>query len=59
MDGSPISSQVEAFDEKLKIFREKTGTKKTLFKTLITTYGLKENAYFSAIDQVITLKNSF
>jgi hypothetical protein len=52
-------SQVEAFDEKLKIFREKTGTKKTLFKTLITTYGLKENSYFSAIDQVITLKDLF
>lgn len=52
-------SQVDVFDEKLKIFREKTGTKKTLFKTLITTYGLKENAYSSSIDQVITLKELF
>lgn len=50
---------VETFDEKLKTFREKTGTKKTLFKTLITTWGLKENTYTSCLDQVVTLKDLF
>ncbi len=30
---------------KLRAFRSETGTKKTLFLTLITTYGLKQNAH--------------
>lgn len=30
---------------KLRAFRSETGTKKTLFLTLITTYGLKHNAH--------------
>lgn len=52
-------ADVEAFDEKLRIFREKTGTQKTLFKTLITTYGLKKNSHSLAIDQVVTLRDLF
>lgn len=51
--------QANIFEKKKRIFREKTGTKKTLFTTLITTYGLKENAYASYVDQVVTLKDLF
>jgi hypothetical protein len=32
---------------KMDVFREKTRTKKTLFLTLITTYGVKDNSYAS------------
>lgn len=31
--------------QKIDVFREKTRTKKTLFLTLITTYGVKDNSY--------------
>jgi hypothetical protein len=30
---------------KLDVFKGKTNTKKTLYLTMITTYGLKENDY--------------
>jgi hypothetical protein len=36
---------------KLEVFREKTKTKKTLFLTMITTYGLKENSYSNSLVQ--------
>lgn len=51
--------QANILEKKKRIFQEKTGTKKTLFTTLITTYGLKENAYASYVDQVVTLKDLF
>jgi uncharacterized protein len=35
----------ENLRNKLTAFRNETGTKKTLFLTMITTYGLKQNAY--------------
>ncbi len=35
----------ENLRNKLMAFRQETGTKKTLFLTMITTYGLKPNAY--------------
>jgi len=31
--------------QKLDVFKDKTNTKKTLYLTMITTYGLKENVY--------------
>ncbi|MEM6379512.1 MAG: hypothetical protein AAF705_15000, partial [Bacteroidota bacterium] len=37
----------EKLQRKLYVFREETRTRKTLFLTMITTYGLKENAYAS------------
>ena len=38
-------SYASELQQKLEIFKEKTKTKKTLFLTLITTYGVKENSY--------------
>ncbi len=35
----------ENLRNKLAVFREETGTKKTLFLTMITTFGLKQNEY--------------
>lgn len=34
-------------DSKVNIFRRETGTKKTLFLTMITTYGVKRNDYYT------------
>lgn len=33
-------------DTKLNVFRSRTKTRKTLFPTMITTYGTKENEYY-------------
>lgn len=33
-------------DTKVNVFRAETGTKKTLFPTLITTYGTRKNEYY-------------
>ncbi len=42
------------------VFKEKTGTKKTLFTTMITTYGVKENEhYLSVIDNQLTMNDLF
>jgi AAA+ ATPase superfamily predicted ATPase len=34
-------------DNKVKVFREQTLTKKTIFPTMITTYGTKQNVYYT------------
>lgn len=34
-------------DNKVNVFRRETGTKKTLFLTMITTYGVKKNDYYT------------
>ena len=34
-------------DNKVNIFRRETGTKKTLFLTMITAYGVKRNDYYT------------
>lgn len=34
-------------DKKLSVFQRATGTKKTLFLTMVTTYGVKRNEYFT------------
>ncbi len=33
-------------DAKVNVFRVETGTKKTLFPTMITTYGTRKNEYY-------------
>lgn len=38
-------SYAAVLQQKLDVFRERVKTKKTLFLTLITTYGIKENSY--------------
>lgn len=35
-------------DNKIKVFKEQTKTKKTIFPTMITTYGTKQNDYYTA-----------
>jgi AAA+ ATPase superfamily predicted ATPase len=40
-----------ALQEKLNIFKEQTKTKKTLFLTMVTTYGTKENIYKTGLVQ--------
>ena len=45
---------------KKSLFREKTGTKKTLFTTLLTPFGLKKSqASNSVVDSEITLEDLF
>ena len=34
-------------DLKIKVFKEKTKSKKTIFLTMITTYGVKQNIYYT------------
>jgi hypothetical protein len=34
-------------DTKIKVFREQTKTRKTIFPTMITTYGTKQNIYYT------------
>jgi len=36
----------EKLKNKLQVFKEETGTKKTLFLTMISTFGTKKNAYY-------------
>lgn len=40
-----------ALRQKLSIFRERTKTRKTLFLTMVTTYGVKKNEYYTALVQ--------
>ncbi len=47
-------------EQKKEIFQRITGTHKTLFLTLITPYGVKENEhYIGLIDQQLTLDSLF
>ena len=39
----------EDIRRKLRVFARHTGTRKTLFVVLVTTYGLQENAHASAL----------
>lgn len=34
-------------DNKVNVFRRETGTKKTLFPTMVTTYGVRKNDYYT------------
>jgi len=40
-----------ALRQKVGVFKEKTNTKKTLFLTMITTFGIKENNYSNSMVQ--------
>jgi hypothetical protein len=45
--------------DKAGIFRESTGTKKTLQTTMITTYGIKKNKYSNYIGKSVVLDDLF
>ena len=53
----------KAYDMRLRnmvnIFREATGTKKTLTVTMITTYGVKKNMYSSHVGREVCLEDLF
>lgn len=54
------NSYVENLQRKRRIFRDQTETKKTLFTTLVTTFGVKKNAYFLASrDNQLTMDDLF
>lgn len=38
-------------ENKRNVFKQETGTKKSLFLTLVTTFGIKENDYFTKLVQ--------
>ena len=53
-------SYASEIERKLQVFLEKTKTKKTLFFTVITTYGLSENPYSQKLVQKsLTMQNLF
>ena len=54
----------KAYEEKLRnkknVFREHLGTSKTLFTTLVTTYGVKKNEHcLSVVDNQLTIDDLF
>ncbi len=53
-------SYAEKLRNKLTVFKKDTKTKKTLFLTMITTYGVKENQYsISLVQQSIKMDSLF
>ncbi len=47
-------------DSKIQVFKEQTKTKKTIFPTMITTYGTKQNIYYTGrIVSEITMEDLF
>ena len=45
---------------KKQVFKGQTGTKKTLFVTLVTTCGVKKNThYLSIVDHQLTMNDLF
>lgn len=47
-------------DTKVNVFRAETGTKKTLFPTMITTYGTRKNEhYLGRIQAEVVMEDLF
>ena len=44
---------------KVRIFTDKTGTKKAVTTVMITTYGLVDNAYAGNIQNQVTMEDLF
>ena len=49
----------ESLKNKVAVFREATGTRKTIQVAMITTYGLKPNKYSNYIGKIIQLDDLF
>jgi uncharacterized protein len=59
-DFTLTKKDVDNIENKKRVFRHHTGTKKHLFVTLITTMGVVNNAHrLNHIDQVVTLDDLF
>lgn len=53
-------SYAAELQNKLQIFQKKTDTKKTLFLTMVTTYGTKDNVYKTGLVlNEVTMKDLF
>jgi len=53
-------SYAENLQTKKRVFREQTGSRKTLFITMVTTYGVKKNSqYLSIVDNQLIMDNLF
>ena len=52
-------SYYSQLQDKLRIFREATGTRKALFLTMITTYGLVSNEYASNVQMSLQMDALF
>lgn len=47
-------------DSKIDIFRQETGTKKTIFLTMVTTYGVQKNNYYTGrVLREVTMEDLF
>ena len=49
----------EKLETKRQAFAEETKTKKTLHTTLVTTYGVKRNKYYYAVQSEVTMQDLF
>lgn len=45
--------------KKLSVFKDQSKTRKSLWMTMLTTYGLKENKYAGNVQQVLTMDDLF
>jgi len=61
VDEFVISKKYAAeLDNKVSVFRRETGTRKTLFPTMITTYGVRKNEYYTGrIQGEVVMKDLF
>ena len=49
----------ERLNSRKETFRTLTGTRKSLHTTMVTTYGLKRNKYYSDIQREVTMNDLF
>lgn len=49
----------ENLRRKISVFREATATRKAIFLTMLTTYGLEENAYSGIAQNSLTMQVLF
>jgi len=49
----------ESLKTKVRVFREATGTNKTIQLNMITTYGIKQNKYSNSIGRVVKMDDLF
>lgn len=47
-------------DRKVSVFKEQTKTRKTIFLTMVTTYGTRQNIYYTGrIASEVTMEDLF
>ncbi len=50
----------EALEKKVRVFQRETGTRKTIFTTMITPYGVEENTYYiGTVQNQLTMNDLF